>query len=283
MTEISGASGGSVLTLSVEEFERIRTLVYDRFGIHLADGKRLLVQGRLNKELRAQGYTSFADYADDLERSASSEQLLALADRISTNHSFFFREMDHFDYLLSDLIPALEEEGHSLRDLRFWSAGASEGQEPYSLAMALHAHYGDKAFGAEPSILATDISVSALELASRGVYPAGLLERVPQRYRSYFSRLDQERVRVEDGVKRAVLFKRLNLNQPAFPFRARFHVILCRNVMIYLDQEAKQALVSRFAEHLHPGGFLLVGHSESLGRVVPGFRYLRQTVYQRWQ
>jgi len=274
-------STGGLLRITDEEFRRIRTMVYERFGINLAHSKRLLVQGRLSKVLRAQGYANFGEYADELERNANTAGLLSLVDHISTNHSYLFREADHFDYILSTIVPSLEERGVKPHEVRIWSAGASEGQEPYTLAMTLHEHFGGSPFGTVPGILATDISVTALERARAGIFPAAVLDTVPQRYRKYLLRLDAERVQVVDAIRRSILFKRLNLNQERFPFKGLFHIVLCRNVMIYFDSRTKQSLVSRFARHTHDGGYLLIGHSESLGREVSGYRYLRPTVYQR--
>lgn len=284
MMILAGSDTSGVLTLQSEDFHRIRALVYNRFGIHLADTKRTLVQGRLHKMIRAQGYGSFGEYADDLERNVDTERLLGLVDRISTNHSYFFREADHFEFLLSTAIPALQERsGVKLNEMRIWSAGASEGQEPYTLAMTLHERFGGSLGGRTPGILATDISVTALRRASNGIYPANVLRTIPNRYQKYFRRLDSERVQVVDEIRRSILFKRLNLNQERFPFRNRFHITMCRNVMIYFDDKTKKSLVSRFARYTEDGGYLLIGHSESLGRDVRGYRYLKPTVYQRWQ
>ena len=272
-----------LLTISDGEFARIRTLIHDRFGIYLADGKKLLVQGRLNKELRSQGYESFGGYIADLEHEADTERLLGLIDRISTNHSFFFREADHFEYLVDTILPEFLSTGTKSEDLRIWSAGAADGQEAYTAAMVMHDSLGASTTWHEPVILATDISVSSLHKAAQATYPEAVLAAVPGRYHKYFVRTESQQVRISDEIRKMVVFKRLNLNQPKYPFKNRFHVVFCRNVMIYFDQETRREMVNRFSRYTLPEGYLLIGHSESLGRDVSGYRYIRPTVYQRWQ
>ncbi len=280
-TEGRASIGSRVLELTEKDFRRIRTLVYDRFGISLSDAKRTLVQGRLHKTVRQQGFRTFTEYTDDLEQNTNTQRLLSLVDQISTNHSYFFREADHFEYLASTIVPELQDRGVRPRDLRIWSAGSSEGQEPYTLAMVLHNRFGG--FNEDSGILATDISVTALQKSIAAVYPREVLRSVPDQYKKYFHHINDEQVRVVEAIRASILFKRLNLIQDRFPFRNQFHIVLCRNVMIYFDAGTKQALVSRFAECLANGGYLLIGHSETLGRGVRGFRYLKPTVYQRWQ
>lgn len=279
----SNPAQGGLLTISDGEFARIRTLIHERFGIYLADGKKLLVQGRLNKELKVKGYESFGDYITDLEHEADTERLLGLIDRISTNHSFFFREADHFEYLVDTILPELLSSGTKPEDLRIWSAGAADGQEAYTAAMVMHEFFGTSTSWREPVILATDISVSSLHQAAQAIYPEAVLAAVPKRYQKYFTRTESQQVRISDEIRNMVVFKRLNLNQTNYPFKNRFHVIFCRNVMIYFDPETKKEMAERFSKYTLPNGYLLIGHSESLGRDASGYRYIRPTVYQKWQ
>ncbi|TVQ29383.1 MAG: protein-glutamate O-methyltransferase CheR, partial [Spirochaetaceae bacterium] len=263
-----------LLVLSDGEFRRIRSLVYERFGIHLADGKRSLVQGRLSKVVKSRGHRSFTEYMDDLERDGDIAKLLGLVDHLSTNHSYFFREPEHFEFLTAEVLPALERDGVRPEELRIWCAGASEGQEPYTTAMVILDYFGRSPAGSQPLILATDISVTALEQANRAAYPAAVLSSIPARYRKYITQTDAQTVAVNDAIRKLVLFKRLNLHQERYPFHGRFHVIMCRNVMIYFDAATKTQLVTRFQRCLTDDGYLLIGHSESLGRSVEGYRYL---------
>ncbi len=278
-----------LLTLSDEEFVRLRTLIHQRFGIYLADGKKLLVQGRLNKELRSQGYESFAAYVDDLEKGADADKLLTLVDRISTNHSFFFREEDHFDFLAESILPELVNDGVRPDELRMWSAGAADGREAYTVALVLRDFFGASVVWRRPVVLATDISVSSLRTAVDGVYPLEALDTVPAKYHKFFTRVAGarngrgERVRLSDRIREMVMFKRLNLNQPSYPFKNRFHVIFCRNVMIYFDRETREKMAHRLCTYTLPKGYLLIGHSESLGRSAAGYAYVRPTVYRKWR
>ncbi len=287
MTTILASSDNTaqsgLLTISDGEFARIRSLIHDRFGIYLADGKKLLVQGRLNKELKSQGYRSFGAYITDLEHEADTQRLLRLIDRISTNHSFFFREADHFQFLVDTILPEFMNAGTKPENLRIWSAGAADGQEAYTAAMVMHEFLGASASWREPVILATDISVSSLHKAAQAIYPEAVLAAVPGRYHKYFTRTESQQVRVSEEIRKMVVFKRLNLSQPNYPFKNQFHVIFCRNVMIYFDQQTKREMADRFSKYTLPEGYLLIGHSESLGRDASGYRYVRPTVYQRWQ
>ena len=258
-------------------------MIHERFGIYLADTKKLLVQGRLNKELKSRGYRSFGEYISDLEKGADTERLLGLIDRISTNHSFFFREADHFEYLIETILPEFLAAGGKPEEIRIWSAGAADGQEAYTAAMVINEALGASTTWRGPVILATDISVSSLNQAAQATYAEEVLEAVPGRYHRYFTRTESQQVRITDEIRKMVLFKRLNLNQPNYPFKSRFHVIFCRNVMIYFNQETKSEMVGRFSRFTLPNGYLLIGHSETLGRDVSGYRYVRPTVYKRWQ
>ncbi len=272
-----------LLTISHGEFARVRELIYRRFGIHLSEQKKTLVQGRLNKHLRSKGYRAFGDYLDDLERDGSVERLLSLVDCISTNHSFFFREAGHFQYLQETVFPQLQRDGVAPTDLAIWCAGAAGGQEPYTLAMVLREYFGDSVTWRRPAILATDISVSALEQAKAATYPAEVVKATPVRYRKYFVNDGSGGVRVTDDIRRMILFKRLNLIQPRFPFKGKFHVVFCRNVMIYFDTPTKMELAARFSRYTTPNGYLIIGHSESLGREPAGYRYVQPTVYRRYR
>lgn len=275
------AHSAELLVLEDKEFRRIRALVYERFGIHLADGKRLLVQGRLSKELKTRGYRSFTEYVNDLERGADCAKLLALVDRLSTNHSYFFRESEHFEFLTTTILPFLKDKGVRPEEVRVWCAGAADGQEPYTTAMVLKDYFGRSLSNTQPLILATDISVTALQQANSGVYPVDVLQSIPVRFHKYLRRIDGATVTVTEEIKKLVLFKRLNLHQERYPFQTRFHLIMCRNVMIYFDASTKTQLVDRFRHYMSDEGYLFIGHSESLGRSVEGYRYLRPAVYQR--
>ncbi|MDD2444353.1 MAG: protein-glutamate O-methyltransferase CheR, partial [Desulfotomaculaceae bacterium] len=229
-------------------------------------------------------FGSFKEYYDYVVKDHSGRALLDLVDRISTNHTFFFREKDHFDYLSAVVLPEISE---TLRrkqrcDVRIWSAGCSSGEEPYSLAMVASEYYGDRILGADLGILATDISISALEKATAGIYPEESMSTVSLAYRhKYFTRLKDGAWAVKKSLKDMVLFRRLNLIQQSYPFKGMFQVIFCRNVMIYFDKVTQKALVERFYRYTEPGGYLFIGHSETLDRGAGLYRFVQPSVYKK--
>jgi chemotaxis protein methyltransferase CheR len=272
------------LTLSTEEFKAIRTLVYDRFGINLTDQKRNLVIGRLQKVLRQHGFSSFSEYVEFLQKEESGESLSELIDRISTNHTFFFREPEHFRFLSQVFLPDIRKRQETKKDfdVRIWSAGCSSGEEPYSIAITLREFFQEDYGRWQAGVLATDISSHVLRHAQRAIYPEERLSRTPADLRRrYFEEIGDGNVRVIDTVQRDVTFRRLNFMMAAFPFKRPFHLISCRNVMIYFDAETRAELTRKFHDVLEPGGYLFIGHSESLGREHGYFEYVQPAVYRR--
>lgn len=274
----------TLFTLSDEEFRLISGLVHAKFGIRLTEKKRSLIVGRLQRLLLAGGFKSFKDYYEYVITEPTGKALLEMIDRISTNHTYFFREKAHFDFLANEALPLLlrsfAQTGHD--EIRIWCAGCSTGEEPYSAAMVLHDCTSALQLEVGVAILATDISLSALEKACTGVYGEESLQHVPPPYRlRYFMPLGGGKWAVVPEIKEMVLFRRLNLMRPEYPFRSRFHIIFCRNVMIYFDLPTQRALVERFYHCTEPGGYLFVGHSETLGRFAGPFRYIKPSVYQK--
>jgi chemotaxis protein methyltransferase CheR len=262
--------------LTDRELERIASLVYARAGITLHAGKRELVIARLQKRLRTLGLSSFDAYLRHVEADRSGAELTTLLDSIATNHTYFFREDQHFRYLVSD-ITANRPTGQTLR---IWSAACSTGEEPYSIVMALH--------DAHPSmptrLLASDLSTKALRAATAGVYKLSAVETLATPLlRSYFERGMGEQAglaRVTNAVRQRIEFRRLNLLEIG-DLGERFDVIFCRNVMIYFDQAVQQRVVTMLERHLAPGGHLFISHSESLNGVQHGLAWTAPAVYRR--
>lgn len=272
------------LTLTDEELRLISDLVRAKCGINLTAQKRNLVIARLQQELRAGGFGSFRDYYEYVLRDQSGRALLRLVDRISTNHTFFFREKEHLDFLKNTVLPqicrTITQKGG--REIRVWSAGCASGEEPYSLAMVLSDYFGDDLRNFDVGILATDISVTALEKAKAGIYSKEEIVRVPPLYRQrYFVPLNNGRWAVREELKQLVLFRRLNLIRSDYPFKGRFHAIFCRNVMIYFDPLTQRALLQRFHKYTEPGGYLFVGHAEAIDRSLGLWRFVNPSVYQK--
>ncbi|MNB73442.1 Chemotaxis protein methyltransferase Cher2 [compost metagenome] len=266
------------------EFTQLAELIKRRAGIHLKAEKRALLAGRLQKLVQDKGLASFSEYYNLLQgrNHTSAAELTQLVDRISTNHTFFMREQGHFTYFRQQVLPELlQQQGE--RDLRIWSAGCSSGEEPYTLAMLIdEAFSGDGRRGWDTQLLATDISNSALEAARRGRYSAEALGALPERWaRRYFEPEEKGYYTVKPAIRSQVLFRRFNLMDEKFPFTRRFHAIFCRNVMIYFDQATRIRLVHKFYEMTEPGGYLFIGHSESLDRERTAYRYVMPAVYRK--
>lgn len=271
------------MQLTDREFQLIRSLVYKNFGINLGEKKRNLVIARLQKVLLAGGFSSFGEYYEHVIQDASGRALLTLVDQISTNHTYFFREKEHFDLLKTEILPGLNEECKGIgRKVRIWSAGCSSGEEPYTLAMVLTEYLSGNPSNIDAAILATDISVTALEKAVTGIYPAGKMSQVPFSCRQrYFSPLKDGNWAVKQCLKDMVLFRRLNLMSREFQFKGLFQVIFCRNVMIYFDKTTQQELIERFHQYTEPGGYLIIGHSETINRGAGLYKYIKPSVYQK--
>ncbi len=271
-----------LIDITDDEFKHISQLVYEKFGIHLTEKKRVLVRGRLNKLLRQMGYKNFEEYYNAILEDPSGAGLLELVDRISTNHTYFYREKDHFDFLEKRVLPdiARQLDEQRSKDLRLWCAGCATGEEAYTLAIVLAEFFGPHYFSEGPPILATDISRTALEKAMLGAYGKERIDQIPKGLlHKYFVPNDMGGYTVKDVLKKLVLFKRLNFKRETFPFRKKFHTVFCRNVMIYFDQPTKEALVNKFGGVLNEGGYLFIGHSETLGRDNVNFQYVQPAVY----
>ena len=261
-------------------FEKFCGIVYDKAGIRLTEGKEALVSSRIGKRLRTLNLPSAKCYYDYLISDDTGEEMIHFLDFISTNHTYFLREEEHFDWLAKEA-RRLTDGGK--RSLKFWSAASSSGEEPYSMAITLLAAL--EGTGADFRLLATDISTRVLDQAKRGVYDAAKVEKLSRLQRSrYFTRHKDssgEYYEVEDGVKERIVFKRLNLAHPPFPMKGPFDAVFCRNVMIYFDAEVRRRLLVEIARLLPPGGLLIVGHSESLAGVGLDLDTMCPSVYRK--
>lgn len=263
------------IELDDKDFRWIRDYVGRTCGIQLTAGKEHLVRNRLAKRLRELRLSSYSQYIELLQKDGG-EELRRMVELLTTHKTSFFREAAHFDLLRAHVVPRMREE---LRG-RIWSAGCSTGEEPYSLAMMLREEIRDIQAG-DIRILATDLSGAILEKAKQGRYRKSTLEDLPPGFASkYFRALPGGDVEVAPDLKALISFARLNLMEK-WPMRGPFDVILCRNVMIYFNRETQQDLVERFSHLLAPGGFLLVGHSESLTGFRHSLRYTQPAVYRK--
>jgi chemotaxis protein methyltransferase CheR len=277
-SDTGGAGASGELKLTATEFRQIADLAYQRFGLDLKRGKEALVAARLGKKLRKLGFATFAEYHRHVLADSSGDALIELIDALTTNHTSFLRERAHFEFLAR----AVNEELREISALRVWSAACSSGEEPYSIAMCL-AEALAKSPGRQFRILATDISTRVLEIARRGVYPVGRFDDVPEPMRrAYLLRGKGESegfYKVKPELAQRIEFERFNMIEP-FRDRGLFHVIFCRNVMMYFDKGTQQDVVQRMTACLERGGYLLVGHSESLTGVEHALEYVRPATYR---
>ena len=263
------------------DFRSLSQLAYQHAGIVLAETKRNLVYSRLSRRLRALGIGSFREYREYLaENNAEMENFI---NSISTNLTKFFRESHHFDHLRKNVAATYAKKRPADGRLRVWSAGCSTGEEPHTIGMVLKHEIHD-IHRHDAKILATDIDTEVVRKASSGLYQMESLSDVPKEYRSYFTSNGEEGrkagVMVDDAVRQLITFRQLNLLGP-WPFRGLFDAIFCRNVMIYFDMPTKTALIDRFIEQIKPGGWLYIGHSESLIGSHPKLKIVGRTIYQR--
>jgi len=279
-----GAAGHPDTALADEDYEFLCRLIYQRSRIHLGPDKRVLVTSRLAKRLRHHGIKSYAEYCRLLRSPVGEEELQFLIDRISTNHTHFFREIKHFEFLTETVIPQWRKQDRHGGPFRIWSAASSSGEEAYSIAIHLADHFAPADSG-RWQIDGSDISTRVLELAERGIYEADRLESIPpDALRRHFQRgMDQwaGHFRVKDELRRRITFQHLNLVDGTYPFSWQFDIIFCRNVMIYFDRPTQETLVRKLSEKLVPGGYLLVGHSESLSGVKHNLKLLRPATYRK--
>ena len=263
------------------DFRKIAKLVMDSTGIVLSDKKRAFVHGRLGRRLRVLGLSDFRQYTMLLESQDGDDERRMLINAVTTNHTSFFREPHHFDYLVQTVLPAIvQSRGAGAARLRIWSAGCSTGEEPYTLAMTLLEQQSLLA-GWDVKILATDLDTNVVRHASEGVYDAERLETIPAVFRkNYLSVRDDGKFWIKDEVRELIRFAPLNLLED-WPMRGPFDLIFCRNVVIYFDKPTQRKLFDRYADLLRPEGWLFIGHSESLLNVTNRFSLVGRTIYRR--
>lgn len=270
-----------MLAITDKEFSQLANYIKQQFGIHLPAHKKTLVVGRLQNLLIQNNIQSFSGYYDKVIADKTGMEASKLISLISTNHTFFLREPEHFKYFSDSVLPFLAQTVRD-KDLRIWSAGCSSGEEPYTIAMLLDEYFGSGKAMWDAKILATDISIKVLDIAQKGLYSNEALVSVPKQWKlKYFEKVDGETSRVAANIRSEVIFRKFNLITPVFPFKKKFHVIFCRNVMIYFDMPTKNALINTFYNSLTDGGYLFIGHSESINRDISKFKYIKPAVYRK--
>ncbi|HEY4045345.1 MAG TPA: protein-glutamate O-methyltransferase CheR [Acidobacteriaceae bacterium] len=265
-------------TLKAREFDQIRRVAYEYCGLDIRPGKEHLVSARLGKLMRQLGMRSFREYYDYVKHDRSGQALVSMVDALTTNHTGFFREKQHFQFLENVVLPALSKRSR----IEIWSAACSTGEEPYSLVFAVLERVANSQ-AQELRIFATDISSRALATAQQGIYRQdrlnGLDSTIMAKYLLKGTRRAEGLCRIKPHIRDMVQFERLNLMEP-FTGVGAFPLILCRNVMIYFDAQTQQDLVGRLSRQLEPGGYLFIGHSESLNGIAHSLKYVCPAVYR---
>lgn len=264
------------------EFQRIRGYIKQHYGINLGNEKKSLIYSRLRATLVKGGFESFTQYFDHLLKDKSGDSIINFVDRVTTNHTFFMREADHFDFFKQTVLPYLEETYAKQKEINLWCAASSSGEEPVTLQMILHDYFEGKGWNTE--ILATDISTNVLDKAVHSVYPNDRVATLPQVWqKKYFRKYDDNNSVVVDQIKQNITYRKYNLMESRYAFRRKMHVIFARNVMIYFDGPTRDQVVQKFYDVTDKGGYLFIGHSESLTHTATEYSYIKPAVYRKIQ
>jgi chemotaxis protein methyltransferase CheR len=274
-------------TLSDREFKRFSAFIYDHTGIKMPPVKKTMLEARLQKRLKANAIHSFEEYSDFVfSLEGRSAELIHLIDVVTTNKTDFFREPGHFDFMVKTAIPNILMTRDDLRrePLRIWSAGCSTGEEPYTLAMVLSEFAGGRP-DFRAAITASDICTQVLQTAKTGIYPEERTDPIPLNLKKKYLTRSRERskalVRISPQLRSLVTFRRINFMDDDLGIAEKMDIIFCRNVVIYFDKPTQQTLMRKFHKQLKPGGYLFIGHSETLSGLDVDFKAVASTVYRK--
>lgn len=266
------------------DFKRLSKFIYDNYGINLYPQKKVLVKSRLIKRLAKLNFNNYTDYCDFVLKSEQGKkEAVHMINIISTNKTDFFRESDHFDYLTNTIINEYVNQS-GRKKLRLWSAGCSSGEEPYTLAMVLYEAKQHIPFF-DFKIYASDISTTVLEKASKAIYDTGTLEQIPAIYHSKYllksKDKSKEQIRIASNIRNKVTFFRYNILSNKNPFKYPINIIFCSNTLIYFDLKTQANVINKLMDYIRPGGYLFLGHSESLINTDFSLRSVFPAVYQK--
>ncbi|MDF0698426.1 chemotaxis protein CheR [Rhizobium sp. MC63] len=269
--------------ISKRNFDKLARFIYDYSGIKMPPTKLTMLEGRLRRRLRATNHSTFDDYCDFLfNNDGLAQETVYLIDVVTTNKTDFFREAKHFDYLQSVALPEIVNCG--VRTIRAWSSACSTGAEPYTMAMVL-AEFTEGRNDVSYSVLATDLSTDVLQTARRGIYPEDLIAPVPRdlqrKYVLTAKQPNRREVRITPKLRSKIGFARMNLMDEKYPIGDSMNVIFCRNVLIYFDKQTQAGVLSRLCDCLAKGGYIFIGHSESITGFDLPLKQVSNTVFQR--
>lgn len=262
------------------EFIKVQQFVKERIGVDLSQ-KRSLIEGRMEPQLARKGFHDFTEYMNFLHQDVTGKEVEEMLSILTTHHTYFWREPVHFELYRNEVLPYLKRTESVSKDLRIWSAAASTGEEPYTLAMLNLEFFGFEHEMWDTKILATDVSTKVLEFAQKGIYSEEQVNALPGQWkRLYFQKCGEDRFEAKRELKNEVLFRSFNLMNP-LPFRKPLHVVFIRNVMIYFEEDTKRRLIKRIVDAMAPGGYLFVGTTESVDREEFGLEYVIPSVYRK--
>ena len=267
--------------MTEEEFLRIYRFVKGRYGVNM-ERKKEIVQGRLENYITGKGFHSFSEYMNAMEADITGQLERELVNLLTTHHTFFMREFEHFEYLRQVVLPKLKIQEEHKKDLCIWCGAASTGQEPYMIAMLLKDFFGLEHGDWDTKVLATDVSVESLRQAAAGQYDRGQIEGLPEHWKRRFLHSIDGGLRYEmtQEIKNEVLFRQFNL-MDAFPFKRKMHIVFLRNVMIYFDKETKQQLIQKVYDVMEPGGYLFIGLTETIDKSNTKFDLIRPSIFRK--
>ena len=264
-----------------EEYLRIARFLKGRYGIDMSR-KKEIISGRLENYIRANGWETYTEYMNAVEKDVSGSLEKKLVNLLSTNHTYFMREPEHFTYLRQVVLPWIKRKEERTKDIRIWCGASSTGEEPYTIAMVIADYFGLEHCAWDTQVLATDISTDVLRKAMDGVYASEQVEVLPDNWKRRFFRkvLNEDTYRVTDELKKEVMYRKFNLMDD-FPFRKKLHVVFLRNVMIYFDEKTKRELIQKVYDAMEPGGYLFIGQTESIAKEYCPFEHVRPSVYRK--
>lgn len=267
--------------MTQEEFKRIHVFLKSKYGIDMSK-KFEIVNGRLENYLRQNGFRNYSDYMNAVETDITGRLEKDLVNMLTTNHTYFMREAEHFTYLKEVVLPYLRKKEADRKDLAIWCGAASTGEEPYTLAMIMLDFFGLEHSQWDTKVLATDVSTEVLQHAIHGVYQAEQVEKIPLTWKRRFMKGDVngEFYEMTKEIKEEVIFRQFNLMEP-FPFRRKMHIIFMRNVMIYFDGKTKKELLKKIYDVLEPGGYLFIGRTETLDRDGSSLEMIQPSIFRK--
>ena len=268
-----------MISLTDQEFLELSGYFKANYGVNL-EKKRTLIEGRLSHYVSTLGFKCFNDYFNFVKKDPTGKELSCMIDRLTTNHTFFMREEEHFVLFQNTILPWID---NTLKEksLRIWSAGCSSGEEPYALSMIIFDYIKKHPGDWDTTVLATDISTKALQLGQNGEFHSEELNHLCDEWKKdYFTKIDDISYKVKSKLRENVIFRTFNLLDD-FPRKKTFHTIFCRNVMIYFDNDTKTEIVNKFYNSICDGGYFIIGHSESLSSLENDFTYISPSVYPK--